>query len=130
MTKKKENFEEKQKRIDIVNELIKEISTKGRKFFLDKHGVAYIFLKNNRLYMFNEYSGKEMCLNTKYGYQPKGWVHGGTFWGLTKDFIEFVNTGIKSNGNNGYGGLMCPHWGYAKEEMIEIQNKAKQLGYL
>ena len=117
-------------RIEIVNEIIKEIASRSRKFFAGKFGVAEIFQKNGRLYMRNEYSGVEMCLVTKFGYPPKGWHHGGTLWGLTKDFKDFITTGEKSNHNNGYGGLYSPHWGYTEADMLAIQEKAKSLGYL
>lgn len=117
-------------RIQIVNEIIKEIAGRGRNFFAGKYGTAEIFQKNRRLYMKNEYNGSEMCLVTKYGYPPKRWCHGGTLWGLTKDFKDFIITGEKSNHNNGYGGLYCPHWGYSEADMLAIQNKAKLLGYL
>lgn len=117
-------------RIEIVNEIIKEIASRSRKFFAGKFGVAEIFQKNGRLYMKNEYSGAEMCLVTKFGYPPKKWHHGGTLWGLTKDFKDFITTGEKSNNNNGYGGLYSPHWGYSESDMLAIQEKAKSLGYL
>jgi len=120
----------RESRIQIVNTIIKEISCRGRKFFSGKFGVAEIFLKNGRLYMKNEYDGSEMYLSTKFGYKPKRWTHGGTLWGLTKDFKDFIISGEKSNHNNGYGGLYCTHWGYSEDDMKAIQNKAKELRYL
>lgn len=62
----------KNERIDVVNEIIKEISSCGRGFFKGKFGVAKICYRNRRLYMINEHYGNDMCLNTKYGYPPKG----------------------------------------------------------
>ncbi len=117
-------------RIQIVNEIIKEIASRSRKFFAGKFGIAEIFQKNGRLYMKNEYNGSEMFLNTKFGYPPKGWNHGGTLWGLTKDLKDFITTGKKSNHNNDYGGLYSTHWGYAEADMLTIQERAKSLGYL
>lgn len=117
-------------RITTVNAIIEAIFTKGRRFFHHKGATAQITRKNGRLYMLNEYSGKEMCLSTKFGYPPKGWTHGGTLWGLTEDFKEFTSNGKHSNGNNGYGGLYCPHWGYDKAEMEAIRRTAIDLGYL
>ncbi len=125
-----ESVTSREERIEIVNQIIKEISSRSRKFFADKFGVAEIFQKNGRLYMKNEYNGSEMCLVTKFGYHPKSWHHGGTLWALTKDFKDFITTGKKSNHNNGYGGLYCPHWGYSEVDMLAIQEKAKSLGYL
>jgi hypothetical protein len=122
----------RENRIKIVNEIIKKIASCGRCFFKNKDDLdmAYIFEKKGRLYMHNEYNKAEMCLYTKHGYQPKKWHHGGTLWGLTKDFKEYIMTGQDTNHNNGYGGLYCQHWGYPESEMKAIQEKAKMLGYL
>jgi len=120
----------RQERIKIVNEIIQEISSCGRNFFKFNNNIAYIFEKNNRLYMKNEYNNSDMYLSTKFGYPPKRWTHGGTLWALTKDFKEFIMTGQKTNNNNGYGGLYCPHWGYDNSDMKKIQEKAVSLGYL
>lgn len=122
----------KQARIDIVNKIIKTIALKGRQFFLNKkdNDMAYIFIKNKRLYMHNESNKIDMCLSTKNGYPPKKFHHGGTLWALTKDFCHFIKTGEKSNHLNGYGGLLCPHWGYTESDMDEIQGNARELGYL
>jgi len=120
----------RQDRIEIINQIIVKISSLDRKFFEYKGDVSKIFQRNGRLYMFNEYNKKDMCLSTKYGYPPKGFTHGGTLWGLTKDFKQFILTGEKSNGENGYGGLGSPHWGYSRESMEDIRQTAKVLGYL
>lgn len=122
----------RQNRIMIVNEIIKEIALRGREFFLNKKDadMAYIYEKAGRLYMHNEYNKSKMFLHTKYGYPPKNWHHGGTMWGLVKDFKEFIVDGGSTNHNNGYGGLLCPHWGYPESDMKAIQEKAKALGYL
>lgn len=119
-------------RIEIVNIIIKEIASRSRCFFLNKpdNDVAYILQKNGRLYMHNEYNKAEMSLSTPYGYPPNKWCHGGTLWGLTKDFKDYIITGDKSNHNNGYGGLYSIHWGYSEEDMKIIQEKAVELGYL
>ena len=128
--KKKKIRTTRQERIDVVNEIITEISIRGRNFFNYNNSTALIFERNGKLYMSNEYNGEQMCLSTKFGYPPKYWHHGGTLWGLTKDFKDFIITGKKSNHNNGYGGLYCPHWGYSDEDMKAIQSKAIELGYL
>lgn len=117
-------------RIEIVNQIISKIASLDRKFFECNGEVSRIFQRYGRLYMLNEYSRKDMCLSTKYGHPPKGFTHGGTLWGLTKDFKEFIITGKKSNGENGYGGLYSIHWGYSPESMEDIRQTAKVLGYL
>lgn len=120
----------RQKRIDIVNQIINAIATRGRNFFSYKGEISKITYRNGKLYMFNEYTKKDMCINTKYGYPPRMFQHGGTLWGLTKDFKDYISTGEKSNHNNGYGGLYCKAWGYPESEMVEIQEMALSLGYL
>jgi len=125
------NIKNKEDRIKIINEIIKEIALRGRSFFLynKDNDMAYIFQKKGRLYMYNEYNKEKMYLHTKNGHPPNSWHHGGTLWELTKEFVEFIQKG-NSNHNNAYGGLYCPHWGYPDDDMGKIQEKAKQLGYL
>ncbi|BBI90463.1 hypothetical protein HYO65_gp071 [Tenacibaculum phage PTm1] len=77
-----------------------------------------------------EYMKQHIYLHTKYGYLPKNFAHGGTLWGLVKDFKEYIMTGEQCNGKHGYGGLYCTHWGYPESDMKEIQRVAKELGYL
>lgn len=122
----------KENRIIIVNQIIKEIALHGRGFFLNKKDadMAYIYQKDGRLYMHNEYNKEKMYLQTKHGFPPKNWHHGGTLWALIKDFKEFITKGGKTNHNNGYGGLFCRHWGYPERDMKAIQEKAQKLGYL
>ncbi|CAL2084967.1 conserved hypothetical protein [Tenacibaculum sp. 190524A02b] len=120
----------REERIEIVNKIINAISLMGRNFFRGKSGTAYIFQKGNKLYMKNSYSGEMMCINTKNNSKPKGWTNGGTLWGLVQDFKEYIQTGARTNGKNGYGGLNCTHWGYSEEEMNAIQSLAFKLGYL
>jgi hypothetical protein len=118
-----------QKRIEIVNLIIKEISYRGRRFFHYEGQVAYIYKDGNKIWMRKEYLNKrDVCLSVKY--PPRNWHHGGTLWALTMDFKEYIQKGGDTNHKNGYGGLYCPHWGYAEEDMIIIQELAKELGYL
>jgi hypothetical protein len=116
-------------RIAIVNEIIKKIALLDRKFFHYRGKTAYIFHFDKRLYMKSEYSNADINLNS-YRTKPLNWSHGGTLWGLIKDFKEFILTGEKSNGNNGYGGLHSVNWGYSESSMKEIRKLAKSLGYL
>lgn len=120
----------KQQRVDIINEIIKEISNTGRNFFRNKDRVAFIFIKSNKLYFYNQNTEENLYLSSNKISKPYAFPHGGTIWALTKDFKEFIITGKKCNGENGYGGLFCTHWGYSPEEMKIIQDKAVELGYL
>jgi hypothetical protein len=119
----------KQDRIDIVNHIIIEIADSGC-FFRYKDRISSVYLKSNRLYMRDAYSQVEIYLSSKNECKPNGFSHGWTIWGLTKDFKEFILKGNKCNGENGYGGLFCTHWGYSVDDMLRIQNKAVELGYL
>jgi hypothetical protein len=117
----------KEDRIEIVNNLLKVVASTGRNFFLNKRAdgdVAYIFYKNKRLYMFNEYSKVNMCINTKNDYQPKGWSHGSGLWYFTLALKRFIITGIKPVEVN------CSYWGYNDDEVEFIQSEAKRLKYL
>lgn len=120
---------EKNQRIEIVNKIISEIASRGRNFFKYESETAHMFLKKGKVYMKNEWNGKEMLIDVNKG-KPKHWHHGGTLMGLTKDFTEFINGMDDANGEHGYGGLFCPHWGYSEEDMGAIRKLAKDLGYI
>ena len=118
-----------QDRIDIVNKIIEKISSLDRKFFQYNGIQWYVFYQHNKLFIRNSYNNKDINLS-KSESRPTDFSQGGTLWGLTKDFRDFILTGNKSNGENGYGGLFSPHWGYLEESMKEIRNLAESLGYL
>ena len=119
----------KQEGIDIVNEIIKEIANRGRQFFKYNDKVGYLFERNNKIFYHSEYLDIDICFSIPYYHKPKRWHHGGTLLALIKDFKNFIQTGEKSNGLNGYGGLYCPHWGYDGNDMEIIREKAEKLGY-
>jgi hypothetical protein len=121
---------QQEERVRIVNEIIKEIASRGRFFFAGQKGAAELFLRNGKVYYKSEYTGNNLCLSIPDYRRPKGWHHGGTLMALCRDFKDFIVTGEKTNHNNGYGGLYCPHWGYSENDMEAIQEKAKKLGYL
>lgn len=122
---------DKEKRIYIVNQIIQEIGNRGRKFFHNpkRYGYAQFVLEGRTLWFVDDYTGEKI-----YPYMHRtnhrGFSHGGTLWALVNDFREFIITGEKVNGTNGYGGLRCPNWGYPEEDMREIASRAKELGYL
>lgn len=117
-------------RVEIVNEIIKEISSRGRKFFSYENKVAYVFIKKNNLYFKDPYSGCDILLNKKHNRKPYNFTSVGTLWGLINDLKDYVFTGVYSNGNSGYNGLFSTYWGYPEEDMEAIRNLAKTLGYL
>lgn len=130
---------DKVKRIDIVNQIIKEISNHDRRFFYssDTDKVAYLSIDNKgKIWYWNEYFNGNPFYKEKINLsipdykRPCGWQHGGTLLALMRDFCDFIRTGEYSNHNHGYGGLYCPHWAYSEKSMFIIINKAKELGYL
>lgn len=130
MDVKTHNTMQQEERVRIVNEIIKEIADRGRRFFNGQKGTAEFFVRNGKVYYKCEHTGKGMCLSIPDDRKPKDWLHGGTLMALCRDFKDFIVTGDKSNHNNGYGGLYCPHWGYSGNDMEAIREKARQLSYL
>lgn len=122
----------KEERLEVVNKIIKEIASRGRKFFYDenKNRYAQMVIKNHKIYFIDDYTGERVYAYNTVQNAHRGFSHGGTMWGLINDFREYVVKGEYTNHNNGYGGLYCPHWGYPKEDMKAIQKIATELGYL
>lgn len=122
---------EKEKRIEKANKLLNKIASCGPNFFYyDKDKTtAKFLLKNNRIYFMDEYTKSEMLA---YNYRQLGrkFNQGGTMKALVLDISEWIRTGKRTNGKNGYGGLFCPHWGYSESDMKNIQDFARELGYL
>lgn len=118
-------------RMEIVNRIILEIATRGRKFFFNKEDADishFYFNDNKRLFFFDKQTKKSI-----YPYNHGNHQHfseGGTLWGLINDFRYYIITGEKANGKYGYGGLYSPHWGYEEKDMASIREVAKELGYL
>lgn len=127
----------KQQRIETINKLITFISERGRRFFYSNRTInmenidstAFMELKNGRIYFIDDYTRREIAVINNYR-DWKGFSHGGTLRALILDFAEYIRTGKYSNGNNGYGGLFCPHSGHNDEIQQEIIDYARQIGYL
>lgn len=114
-------------RTNIVNEIIKEIAGRGRKFFYNEGLVAEIAVVNGRFYYKAEYGEIKMInLNVPDYRKPKGWFHGGSLLALVKEFREYIKNGQPRE----YSGLYSPHWGYPEKEMEVIRKKAIELGYI
>ncbi|MDY0395395.1 hypothetical protein ACFSMW_13370 [Virgibacillus halophilus] len=127
----------KEERLDKINKLIKFISGRGRRFFYSNgtvnmdnvESIAFMKLKNGRIYFVDDYTQREIAVINNYR-DWNGFSHGGTLRALILDFAEFIRSGKYTNGNNGYGGLYCPHWGHNDEIQQEIIEYAKHIGYL
>lgn len=127
-------MDKREDRIKAVNTIINEIANRGRRFFFNKetNDISYFLLKGDkrkRLWFLDKRGGLVNPYPSNV-YRDYNFSEGGTFWGLVHDFSEFILTGEYTNGNNGYGGLYCPHWGYSKEDMEAIRKIALDVGFL
>ncbi len=119
----------KERRINIVNEIILEISSRGRKFFRIEDKVAFMLSKKERIYYHSEWKDarvEEIYISGKG--EPIGWHHGGTLLDLIKEFKHWIITGKMREGY--YSGLHSDNWGYPQKDMQAIQKKAIELGYV
>jgi hypothetical protein len=117
-------------RTQIVNRIIEEIANCSRKFFYSnttKRTYHFEWL-GKKLWFIDKYTGMRV-----YPYNhssQKGFSDGGTLWSLVNDMRFFIIHGEHSNGKYGYGGLHCEYWGYEHEDILAIQQLARELGYL
>lgn len=125
-----------QERIDLINNLIVQIGSRGRQFLYstkyDRYN--YFYWASNRLWLIDHYTGLPMNMvakqNGKTSEQKEFFNGGGTLWGLMCDFTDYIFGDDDSNHNNGYGGLYCQHWGYPEKDITAIREYAKSVGYL
>ncbi|MDY7044408.1 hypothetical protein RVS70_09340 [Virgibacillus sp. M23] len=119
-------------RLIAVNKIIHEIANRGRRFFYDqrRNRYAQMVIEKHKVFFIDDYTGERVYAYNTGLNDHRGFSHGGTMWGLINDFREFIVTGNQTNGNNGYGGLYCPHWGYPEEDMKSIRAVAKEVGFL
>jgi len=128
-------MENKRKRVKIVNEIIREINNRSRGFLGHGGNSDFIFIRDRKLFYhsaYNEAKGfkAHICLFVASNIRPLRLLTGGTMQALVRDFCEYIKGNDDANGENGYGGLYCPHWGYDPEDMKAIRAKATELGYL
>lgn len=129
----------KEQRLQDINELIKVIGSKDRKF-LSSHAdsknpdtevfYSHFLIKGKFLYFVDSYTRKEIIMRAKDYENPREFSHGGTMWGLIRDFRDYILTGNYTNHKHGYGGLYCPHWGYTEKSMQDIREFAVSINYL
>jgi hypothetical protein len=140
-----QELQKRGQRVLIVNQIILEIASRGRKFFHHEdrghHKVAQLVDKNEKIYYRAEYGKKELiCLSVPYFGTPKYWFHGHTLLCLVKEFRDYIKTGKlpvntlhKQDGSKeetSFSGLYSQHWAYPESDMEAIREKAKELGYL
>lgn len=125
---------EQQQRVEIINKIIAEIASRGRKFFNHNGRVAKLKLVNKSVYYEREWIPDSMVVpayilvsgKSKKAFQL--FYHGGTLKALIGSFAEWILTGETSSYLS--RGLDNPHWGYDPEDMAAIRKVATDLGYL
>ena len=127
--------EAKVARVVIVNDIIKEIASRGRNFLSYNGKADLIFIRGHKLFYHSAYyeakdRKADLCLSVAEHVRPLRLLTGGTMQALVRDFCEYIKGNDDADGENGYGGLYCPHWGYPAEDMKAIRVKAVELGYL
>ncbi|SLJ98333.1 hypothetical protein SAMN06272722_102733 [Paenibacillus sp. RU5A] len=121
-----------QDRIDKINELIRVIGSRGRRFLYSKTHDRYAAFHwaDGNLWLVDDYTNRPLLMNDLVQGQHRYFSHGGTLWGLVCDFRDYILGANDTNHNNGYGGLYGTHWAYPEEDMKSIQQHAIELGYL
>ncbi len=135
---KKERLDNANRLIKLIGELDYKLNPKARSWFFfskeSREGTPYNFSKfiidNNKIFYIDEYTE-----NRIYPYRNSKWwgfSNGGTLRGLVQDIREWIVTGKHSNGNNGYGGLYCPHWGsyWTVEYKQKVIDFGKEIGFI
>ena len=114
-------------RVLLVNLMIHEIASRGRRFFTHEDKIAEIIDTGRIIYYKAEFGKKELLCLTIPGYRkPKGWFHGGTLLALVKEFRDFIRTGNSIE----YSQLHSSHWGYPEDDMKYLLDLALQLGLI
>lgn len=126
---------DKQTRIKVINLLINYLADHEKGLFRDEdeNRTAHFKHDGRNLWFVDNYSNVAMRMTRspyKNKKQERYFSNGGTMWALIRDFTDFIYGDDNSNGNNGYGGLYCTHWGWTKEEMESMRDYAKGIGYL
>lgn len=114
-----------EKRVEICNDVIKEISKHSRNFLLNKEkgNIARFFLTDNKVFYEDEWKkvSKEIKKGEDWGKLYKWVNHGGTISGMIDYFANFIYDGKKIE-------IFSRYWGYDFDSLKKIHKKAKNLG--
>lgn len=124
-----------------ASDLIREIATRGRRFFSEcgeyhkdkaMTGRISYFEVNDKGHIFfvDAYSLNKIYLN-KEPYYWRNWSHGGTLKDLVKALRDYIKTGEPIRGYLGPAPSWYSNgdpWGYGEEAMGEIRQAAIRLG--
>lgn len=127
--KKKNNWSDKKKRVEKVNQLIECIGNCGRKFFFHaKRYSQFFWEENKRIWYMDKYSCKRIYMHNPGNWS--GFTEGGTLRELVKALFEYIKTGNKIHPYHfgPWKKSLCEGdlWGY-KEDMQNVRDKAKEL---
>ncbi len=126
----------KDTRVKLANQMIREIATRGRKFFYSPKNdrfAQFIVKENGRLYFVDDHNGNELPLSHCHSNKWRRYFsHGGTLKDLILALADFIQTGSTIH----RGHFFAPQWvcggdpwGYGSE-MSAIQSKAEELGII
>lgn len=127
-----QKLDQKQARIEHANELIKVISSYGRRFFFDtKSGrIAKMLVdQQGRIWFVDDYSDKPIYTHkTGLGNEWRGFSHGGTLRGLVESMRDYIQTGAKIQAWRIAPAYLSSsdddHWGYGKDAAKQVQQAA------
>jgi hypothetical protein len=130
MKRKPFTIEEKQKRVDECNEIIKLIATHGRKFFnYEDRGrqISKLALgKQGRVYFIDGYTGKTIYTHRRFC-EWYEFSEGDTLKGWIEAFRDYITFGGKLNINaichRGIARKTGNIWGYSDEEASKLIEK-------
>lgn len=104
---------ERLERLQHANQLIKVISSHGRRFFWNElaQRVARMEMDaRGKLWWLDDYRGKRICIEKMGGYEHswRGFSHGGTLKELAQMMRNYVKTGRRIS----IGHIAASYWGY------------------
>jgi len=123
------------KRLENANQFIREIGTRGRRFFYDQKSDRYARLKldgRGRVWFMDDYTGKWIYTHLR-NRRWRGFSHGGTLRSLVERLCDHIKKGAELNPR--YFDLR-PHscsghpWGYPHEDYPELRAAAIRLGIM
>jgi hypothetical protein len=125
------NREEKQKRLEKVNQIIQTISEVGRKFFRYKEVSRFEIDARGKIWFVDGYRGKRIYAHYKHSW--RGFSEGGTLMSICKEFVDYIRKGtlLHPRTFGPFASWVCDGdpWGY-RDDMEIVRKKAVELGIL
>lgn len=123
----------REKRLEQINQMIKEIADCGRHFFLGKNGYAKMEVdQRGRVWFIDDYTAKRIYTHHK-GRWSGFFSHGGTLKALVECFRDYISKGKKIPCRifGPFHSTLCNGdlWGYG-DDMQHIREKAVAIGLI